>query len=341
MREILESLYTELSISVKPDLIDARTKGARAALKGLNPERAAGLALLAHTAGNHEATREWLLERMEAAGESLNRSHAQEIGALASAILVTAWTQEPKEAASVGALAVASAKFIALKPRLPYLPREAQHYCDRAALHVRRPGKMDLRASELSGEPEEVFPTDGGYQPERAAALHRELQALRSELDDVLESLATAAGANTEQTRVLWWLFGERLLDGRSWRELAEAASPFELARDLATMTEFTPGPAGAPAFLVRAMRSGGFDPDRVITVGGGLRVLAPESRVRTKLPTPAAEFDRLQPILCCAANVACSDGGQPGRLRRPAREIADELYREILLSKHLKATDG
>jgi GTPase-associated system helical domain len=340
VREILEQLYAELSIAVNPDLLDVRTKGANAALRGLTPDRALGLVLLAHGSGSHPVIRDWLLERMESAGETLNRAYAQEIGVLAGSILLKAWTQDPNEAASVGALAVGSAQFMALKPRVPKLSREAKRYREQAALNVRRPGSTTLNGKGLMGEPEEAFPVDGTYPPEKAADLHRELKALRGGLATALDSLKTAIDANAEQTQILWWLFGERLLDGRVWSEVKEAASPLEFARDLAVMTRFVPGPSGANAFLVKAMRGAELDPERDLTVGGAFRVLSPDSRVRTRLPRRSGDAARLLPILCCGTQTEYPGGGQPGRLHRTALQMAEQFYRELLISEHLDESD-
>lgn len=60
----------------------------------------------------------------------------------------------------------------------------------------------------------------------------------------------------TEQTDILWWLFGEHTLDGtKAFQDLSVPEACYWGARDLAALTQFMPGPFAAPAFLNRMLR--------------------------------------------------------------------------------------
>jgi hypothetical protein len=60
----------------------------------------------------------------------------------------------------------------------------------------------------------------------------------------------------SEQTNILWWLFGEHTRDGtKTFQDLSVPEACYWGARDLAALTEFMPGPFAAPAFLNRMLR--------------------------------------------------------------------------------------
>jgi GTPase-associated system helical domain len=60
----------------------------------------------------------------------------------------------------------------------------------------------------------------------------------------------------SEQTDILWWLFGGYTLDGkRAFSELGVPEACYWGARDLAKLTRFMPGPFASPAFLHRMLR--------------------------------------------------------------------------------------
>ncbi len=60
----------------------------------------------------------------------------------------------------------------------------------------------------------------------------------------------------SEQSDILWWLFGEHTLDGtKAFRDLSVPEACYWGARDLAALTQFMPGPFAAPAFLNRMLR--------------------------------------------------------------------------------------
>lgn len=332
MKEILERLYTEISIDPATQSLDTRVKGANLSLRGLSPERAVGLAVLTHRSQQHDEALDWLAERMESGGEALNRSHTQEAGILATAILLKAWGGEPSEAASTGALAVRAAAFLGWKPRLAQLAPAARGYLDRAALEVRDPGPVKLGQGGLRNSADETFPDGEAHSPERAREMHEELTGLRTEFDSALRNLETASRASREQSSVLWWLFGERLIDGRGWSESREAGRPLELARDLSTLTEFVPGPRGSSRFLGLAISRSGMKPGRELTVGGAVRGLAEGSALRSGTRLPAAGTALVSPLLCCLHHVEYPSQARPGALRRSAQQIAEQFYAELLL---------
>ncbi len=332
MKEILEQLYTEISANPAAESLDTRVKGANLSLRSLSPERAVGLVVLAHRSKQHDEALDWLAERMESGGEALNRSHAQEAGILATAILLKAWAAEPSEAASAGALAVSVATFLDWKPRIAQLAPAARKYLDRAALTIRDPGPVELGEGGLRDSAEETFPDGNAHSPERAREMHEELAGLRAELASAIDHLETSSRASREQSSVLWWLFGERFIDGRGWSEVSEAGRPLELARDLSTLTEFVPGPRSSPHFLKLAISRSGMKPDRELTVSGAARGLGEGSTLPSSAPLPAAGTALVSPLLCCVHRVEYPSQSRPGALRRGAQQIAEQFYAELLL---------
>jgi hypothetical protein len=337
MKEILERLYAEISADPAAESLDARVKGANLALRGLSPKRAIGLAVLAHRSQSLNEALDWLAERMESGGETLNRSHAQEAGILATAILLKAWGGEWNEAASAGALAVRATTFLGWKPRLTQLAPAARGYLDRVALEVRNPGSVELSEGGLQDSAEETFPDGNPHSPERAREMHEELTNLRTELDSAVRNLEIANRASREQSSILWWLFGERLIDGRCWSDASEASRPLEFARDLSMLTEFVPGPLGSSQFLAQAIARSGMKPGRELTVSGAVRGLPEGSALRSGVSPLATGTALVSPLLCCLHHVEYPSQARPGALRRSAQQIAEQFYAELLLQDVLR----
>jgi GTPase-associated system helical domain len=337
VKEILEGLYGEMSANLEAEPLEARAKGAQLAFKSLSVERSLGLAQLAHRGQGDEPTALWLQERMQNTGDPLNLAHTQEVGILAAAILSKAWAGKPSEVASVGALAIGAGEFLGWKARVPQLHGSAKTYLAQAALSVRDPEDPELEGTGLADSAEVSFPDDSAHSPERSRELHEELKDLRSELDEAIVLLEEANRAVAEQTSILWWLFGEHLLDGRAWVDVKEAGRPLEFARDLFAITRFIPGPFGAPRFLRRALAQTEMDADRDLTVGGAVREVQESSKVRSATPAPASS-PLLMPILCCLHQVEYPAQARPGALHRSAMEIAEQLYRELLIQRALSS---
>lgn len=337
MREVLEPLYSEISLGVDEGSLEARVKGAKSATGRLTPTRAVGLAVLAHRGQGHPPTLDWLVERMEHGGLALNRGHGQEIGILATAILLQSWQGEPTYAGSVGALAVRSGAFLAWKPRVARFPAVANSYLERAAASVRRIHAVELEDGGLATSAEDAFPDGGAHPPEQARELHEELGSLRTDLDSAIKELSLVQLAIAEQSSILWWLFGRRLADGRGWAEVKEASRPLELARDLYELSQFMPGPRGARHFLADAMARAEVDPQRLLTISGAARELPQESRLQ-KVPVPTAPSVLVQPVLSCLTHAEYPANARPGSLRRNALDIAIQLYGELMIERGLQS---
>lgn len=339
MKDVLEQLYAEISLDVGGDSFEARAKGARAALGGLNPRRALALAVLAHRAKADDSDIDWLVERMERNGEPLNRSHTQEIGILSSAILLKAWQGEPAPSATTGALAVKNGVFLDWKPRVAKLPAAADAYLARASLAVRRIGGVELDEHGLTTTADDAFPDDGPYTPEKVRELHQELGSLRENLGAVLGGLSEAQRALSEQSSILWWLFGGRLIDGRRWVEAKEASRPLELARDLHELSRFMPGPRGVRNFLADAMARSEMDPQRELTISGAMGQVTPDSKLR-ELSVASDSSLLVLPVLCSVIRAQYPARARPGSLRRSALDIGEQLYRELTISRSLSADE-
>jgi hypothetical protein len=337
MKDVLEQLYAEISVGAGGESFEARVKGAKAALSGLNPGHAFTLAILAHRVKANVPGIDWLVERMERNGEPLNRAHTQEIGILSSAILLKSWQGEPTRAASVGALAVRNGAFMDWKARVAKLPAAADAYLARASLAVRRIGEVESEEGGLTSTADEAFPDGGQYPPERMRELHQELGTLREDLNAALEELSQAQRALSEQSSILWWLFGGRLIDGRRWAEAKEASRPLEFARDLHELSRFVPGPSGVRHFLADAMARSEMDPQRELTISGAMGQVAEGSKLRG-LSVVGASSLLVLPVLCSVLHVQYPARARPGSLRRSALDIAEQLYRELTISEILSS---
>jgi len=106
---------------------------------------------------------------------------------------------------------------------------------------------------------------------ERGGVAVGDINSIWSGMDVVLKDLLGQHTAHTssisialnqavqrlsEQTDILWWLFGEHTLDGtKAFSDLTVPEACHWGARDLAALTQFMPGPFAAPAFLNRMLR--------------------------------------------------------------------------------------
>ena len=340
MKETVENLYRQLSVDVEAEPLAARVKGAQAALKGLTPRHAVGLAILTARGKDDEAAASWLRERMEAAGESIGAANKQELGILAAAVLLQAWSTTTA-AATAGALALQSAAFLAWRSRIAGLEDAASRYLHSAALLVRQAVVPTIGQGSLTQKPEERYPDGEGADAPRVRELYAEVQTLRSEAQAAVRALSTTTGAFKEQSAILWWLFGERFSDGVSWSQSKEAARPLRVASDLAGMTGFIPGPVGSGGFLRRALRDSPMDPDRKLTISGAVRELEPSVRSTLDVTSPNDDVAALLPILAAIHGVRPADGARPGGLQRSALQLSEQLYRELLLQMLLHHSEA
>lgn len=74
--------------------------------------------------------------------------------------------------------------------------------------------------------------------------------------ESINSSLQQALSQQREQSDILWWLFSEHSLDGnKAFSDLTIPEACFWGAKDLASLTQFLPGPFAVPAFLHKMLR--------------------------------------------------------------------------------------
>lgn len=256
------------------------------------------------------------------------------MGILSAAILLESWSSVTP-AATAGALALQSARFLDWKSRIAGLDGAADRYLSSAAVLTRKTTPQ-VGSGTLEQEAEERFPDGEGVDAERVREIYAEVKSLRTEVRAAIAALATADGALKEQSSVLWWLFSGRFNDGTPWAEGKEAGRPLHVAKDLFEMTAYVPGPAGSSNFMRRVLRDSEMDPDRKLTLAGASREI--DQKLRDGLlASPMGEAVILQPILAGVHGLRSPDGVRPGGLHRTALQLSEQLYRELLLQVLLR----
>lgn len=177
--------------------------------------------------------------------------------------------------ASIAALAVSTATCLGInKPELPVdLASAAEEAIHRQAeLHRRRP--------DLSKSPATVFPRAEFEKASQKFQTQVDLNnvvpmvaliidankiafdALHKKLSEALAAVGDFVAIQDEEIEMLWWLVGERSVDlERSFAKLPREERPLVIAKELAQMTLYLPGPPGIKSLL---SRSGLKDTDKV-----------------------------------------------------------------------------
>jgi GTPase-associated system helical domain len=157
----------------------------------------------------------------------------------ASALAILA--EKNTDKAAIGALSVTTAILGGARVlRLPMdLPAIAERAISRMAEnHRKRPPLRDLAAAahDLDSAAEDA------------------LANLSTLFTESIQNLETFITIQDEELQMLWWTFGERSNDfDCPFGDVPRRRQPFVFGKELADLTEFSPGPASSKALLARA----------------------------------------------------------------------------------------
>lgn len=171
------------------------------------------------------------------------------------------------QVASVAALAVSAATSLGVnKPDLPFdLAEASEAGIERQAeVHRLRPdlkklpavafpkGEFDKATQKFESQPDltNVVPTLSVLIDASKAAF----DALLTSCSDGLAATSAFVALQDEELEMLWWLVGERSVDlDRAFGKLAREERPLIVAKELAQMTLYLPGPTAIKSLLARS----------------------------------------------------------------------------------------
>jgi hypothetical protein len=162
------------------------------------------------------------------------KDNNRELSVLAGAILVTVIESDSVEVGDLAALALVSgaAQNLRATPCCPDIPESAAKHLSRRSVN-----RGELNPDDAEDEKQ------------------HEIAKLRRDLDLV-----------SEETNVLWWVFGESSRDTeKRWSEYNSLQTAIMVGKELADLTRIAPGPPAAAALLRRVMdHAKGKAPDQV-----------------------------------------------------------------------------
>ena len=305
----------------------------------------------------HAPAPEWIATLEEAFREVYPaftaNSNARELQVLSACCLLLISEDPSNDAANLAALAGATASVAGL--RKSSLPGDLQQAANQA-----------LRSLYLCAARRPKPETGSQYKPLFAAAVQKAIG--QPDIATVIEALAQASATVTsavngnqaetqstfdalvhrldqqdEELQMLWWLIGERSEDlDCSFGDIADAARPLVLAKELAGHTLLPPGPPTVRALLSRAKLSG----KGKVTVVDAVAA-APIEWLRSQV-APKAASPVTQPLHLAIARqletgpgkawvagwAAATDLPQDAAL--PHLTLAELFYRERLLTRLL-----
>jgi GTPase-associated system helical domain len=175
--------------------------------------------------------------------------------------------RRPGDLASVAALAVSTATSLGVnKAQLPFDLAEASEagIQRQAELHRRRPdlsrlpivafpkGEFDKATQKFQSQVDlaNVVPTLSLLIDACKAAF----DALQKRCSDGLAAAGSFVAIQDEELEMLWWLVGDRSVDlDRPFAKIAREERPLVVAKELAQMTLYVPGPTAIKSLLARS----------------------------------------------------------------------------------------
>lgn len=281
-------------------------------------------------------------------------SNARELQVLAACCLLHISKDQDNGAAILAALActtssVAGLRKLSLPEDLPQAANEALRSLYLSA--ARRPKVV------AGGQYKPLF--DAAVQKAKAqqdiatliealalagAAVTSAVNQIQSKTQTVVEALAHRLDQQDEELQMLWWLIGERSEDlACSFDDLADAARPLVLAKELASHTLLPPGPPTVRALLSRAKLAGKGKVALVDAVAAApfewLKLhVAPQAASPVTQPLHFAIARQLEtgPGKAWVAGWAAATD-LPQDVALPHLTLAELFYRECLLTRLLR----
>jgi hypothetical protein len=256
--------YNEISLRPSAETLEARWKAVEAVAAAMKMKKIPDLVrVFFNLSGGSVA-----VEEIRAAAKEdktyLADNDQKEVSILAGGV-VAVLVAESSTQADAAALAVTCVEAQGLRntARLQGVVDECMDYLAKESVRVRAVADNPVKDVNVAALTKRIT--------ERGGVAVGDGNSVWSGLDVVLKDFLTQHMAHTnsinstvdqtirrltEQTDILWWLFGEHTLDGaKIFQDLSVPEACYWGAKDLAKLTQFIPGPFAAPAFLNRLLR--------------------------------------------------------------------------------------
>jgi hypothetical protein len=334
--------YSRVRMDPPLEVLNARWSGIEGVRRSLKRDDILNL-VRAACAQTLPAAEDWtrLREEFKKADPSYLMNKEAEFSVLAAIALVVQLDDAPEdELSSLIAYCLSSATFNGWKCALDALPGRATAHLHDQAIEVR---------SRRAAEGKAVWP-ESSTQIDALArgvgsgfatydAVVTALKSIVSDVNAIRMAVIQNGRAADEELNILWWLFSEWCDQvDREFKAAVRLGFPLLAASQLASLTEFVPGPVAHRRFLLRALQTAGSETHATVAAlvndtPQGWR----DSVVRSLLPG-GSDF---QPILMRIAGTVEGAAGERGLSTRGASDaspatvdLAEQLYGEILIGR-------
>ena len=265
MHEGFRAWYGTVSMGEAEERLEARWEGVSTVISDADGDTVEALLRLAHA--SRHAPSAAVLEEIRQAFREVDdlfpmSDNDRELQILAAACLA-ALMEADRDAGAFAALSATTAAFgIARKPNLPMdLCAIGDANASRLAnLRRQRPvisHRSDGRGSTWDFSKAATKAKEGSWDAV-AEAFELAGNAARTAHERAMGALECFLRVQDEELDMLWWLTGQRSADfGCGFNAIPVNARPLVLAKELADLTKFLPGPAGVEGILSRAGLAG------------------------------------------------------------------------------------
>jgi GTPase-associated system helical domain len=308
------------------------------------------IVLAFYSAAKEPPTIERLRSAMRGVDTSFGPKDDAELAVIAAGILYEIF-QQGGTLAAAAALAILCADFgmLADVDHITELVTMARTVLATEGIRVREenielPNLGETLRAALESEDEE----DAAKEVDSEASLRRVVEALAGYGDKVKQSVASIEARRAEQSDILYWLLSERRnIGGVPLKSLKKEQASLFIAVELANLTRQIPGPASAPAILSTMLDHCKNHTASDVTLEACIQSIgaADGTAHLTKRTVVHPVISPISFAVVKAEETGWEDGWQnavkiqtkkPANTKYPILKIAEQLYREALLSRAL-----
>ena len=159
---------------------------------------------------------------------------------------------------------------------------------------------------------------------------------VNKKFQEAILSLPSIRNILTEENNILWWLFGEA--SNASKKQFSKTSLPIlyiVIANELNSLTQQTPGPSAAMAYIDRALRSGRSSLPDAATIAELVAAVSADSRPSwQKLMRPQlADLCPIMQSICAGTDMSTKESGRYA-MELPPTEFTFQLYQELILHR-------
>jgi hypothetical protein len=162
------------------------------------------------------------------------------------------------------------------------------------------------------------------------------ITVVNKKFQEAVRALPSARSILAEENNILWWLFGEA--SNTSKKPFSKISLPIlyiVIANELNSLTQQTPGPSAAMAYIDRALRSGRSSLPDAATIAELVAAVSADSRPSwQKLMRPQlADLCPIMQSICAGTDMSAKESGRYA-MELPATEFTFQLYQELILHR-------